>query len=577
MAVGGPDDAASHFTTVLELVARPGVPVPDGVDVGLLVSRTAEALVASGQPGRAMALVRDHLDRGPAAPAGFDRARLLLVWAGAALLTETADDPTAATSEALALAGEEPGRLRTRALSLHARALGVRGREEKAAVCAGEALAMAQRFAMPEVVAEATTTLATLDVRAGDAESGVRALEAVVARAEEEGDTDAEVRGRYHLAYVHLERGRLAEAEELFRRTSAAAAAAGRPWAPYGFDARYHQATTALLRGRWEEALRVADPAGQSPPTDPEALLASVRMQVAAGRGDESALGLLDALRGSWEREGLVALNSAAAAIDLYGGRGDLAAMWAVHDEVVVLLDRIWNPLFGARVRLGALVLGQLAGAAADTPGREREGLREGVDELLAAVAATGRRLADQPGGSGPEGRAWVARAHAEDLRLRWLLGLEAGQGGEAGLLAAWQEAVAAFELFGSPYETARSQARLAAVLYAVGRAGEAAPLLAAARATARDLGAAPLLAELGKVTPERAARGPRRSTDELTPREQEILALVALGRSNGEIARQLFISTKTVSVHVSNILGKLGAAGRTEAAAVARRRGLLV
>jgi DNA-binding NarL/FixJ family response regulator len=72
--------------------------------------------------------------------------------------------------------------------------------------------------------------------------------------------------------------------------------------------------------------------------------------------------------------------------------------------------------------------------------------------------------------------------------------------------------------------------------------------------------------------TPARAAE----PAAELTPREAEILALVAQGRSNGEIGRQLFISTKTVSVHVSNILAKLGAAGRTEAAAIAHRRGLL-
>ncbi len=47
-------------------------------------------------------------------------------------------------------------------------------------------------------------------------------------------------------------------------------------------------------------------------------------------------------------------------------------------------------------------------------------------------------------------------------------------------------------------------------------------------------------------------------------------------GRTNGEIGKQLFISTKTVSVHVSRILAKLGASGRTEAAAIARRRGLV-
>ncbi len=63
---------------------------------------------------------------------------------------------------------------------------------------------------------------------------------------------------------------------------------------------------------------------------------------------------------------------------------------------------------------------------------------------------------------------------------------------------------------------------------------------------------------------------------DLLTPREQEVLQLVAQGRSNREIGAQLFISGKTVSVHVSNILAKLGARGRLEAVTVARRRGLL-
>ena len=109
-------------------------------------------------------------------------------------------------------------------------------------------------------------------------------------------------------------------------------------------------------------------------------------------------------------------------------------------------------------------------------------------------------------------------------------------------------------------------------MLRAVGRPADARAPAEAARSTARDLGAAPLLARLGRGSPTRDSAGPA----PLTARETEILGLVAQGRSNGEIARQLFISTKTVSVHVSNILAKLGASGRTEAAAIARRDGLL-
>jgi DNA-binding NarL/FixJ family response regulator len=60
-----------------------------------------------------------------------------------------------------------------------------------------------------------------------------------------------------------------------------------------------------------------------------------------------------------------------------------------------------------------------------------------------------------------------------------------------------------------------------------------------------------------------------------LTPREAEVLALVAAGRSNRQIAQELFISPKTASVHVSNILAKLGVAGRVEAATIAHRLGL--
>jgi DNA-binding NarL/FixJ family response regulator len=135
---------------------------------------------------------------------------------------------------------------------------------------------------------------------------------------------------------------------------------------------------------------------------------------------------------------------------------------------------------------------------------------------------------------------------------------------------------VAAFERLGHVFELARSKARLAVVLRAVGRPDQAAEVAREATEVATRLRATPLLAELG-ASPARVARARTgESTRLLTDRELEVLGLVALGRTNREIAQQLFISTKTASVHVSHIMAKLGAGGRTEAVAVARSRSLL-
>ena len=84
------------------------------------------------------------------------------------------------------------------------------------------------------------------------------------------------------------------------------------------------------------------------------------------------------------------------------------------------------------------------------------------------------------------------------------------------------------------------------------------------------------------RVRPTKATRQSRASTPvcaaspPLTPREVEVLALMAQGRTNRQIGAELFISEKTASVHVSNILAKFGASGRTEAVALAAARGLL-
>jgi DNA-binding CsgD family transcriptional regulator len=190
----------------------------------------------------------------------------------------------------------------------------------------------------------------------------------------------------------------------------------------------------------------------------------------------------------------------------------------------------------------------------------------------------------------GVDGRAWLARAEAEWCRAQGRNDPDA-----------WLAVVEAFGP-GFVYESARSRWRLAEALAEAGRRDEAQDEWRLAFEAADRLGALPLRAALtdlarrarlrtsvpgagrdgghgsgsaGRTAPG-SARGPLASPlAGLTAREREVLRLLATGRSNREIAAELFIAPKTASVHVSNILGKLGAASRTEAAAIAHRHGV--
>jgi DNA-binding NarL/FixJ family response regulator len=155
-----------------------------------------------------------------------------------------------------------------------------------------------------------------------------------------------------------------------------------------------------------------------------------------------------------------------------------------------------------------------------------------------------------------------------------------------------WEAAAKAWEGLGEPYPIAYARWRQAEALLLAGFGREQVePLLRAAYATARELGAAPLRAEIealarrgrlnlgtdAATTPPPAPQPPSPLARlGLTAREQEVLALVALGRTNAQIAETLFISPKTATVHVSNILGKLGVRNRVEAATVAHRLGIV-
>ena len=343
------------------------------------------------------------------------------------------------------------------------------------------------------------------------------------------------------------------------------------PWAPFGFESRWQLAWVKLVRGEWDELLVLCDVTDQSPPSISRGLLDSIRLYAEDGRGVDVAAEAAT-MRRFWRKEGGIAIHSSAVEMLQAGRRGDAATAIRVYDDVVGLLGEIWRPWFSARIRLAAIAVGAVAQAMPHLPAAERATYAEHVDRLLADGHVVLDRYSDPSGHWGPEGRAWMKRLDAETLRARWLAGVDVPPLDV--LVETWREAEVLFEDFGDVHELARVRVVLASILRAGGDPAAARQVADAARETAHRLGARPLLDEL-RALGSTPARGDV-TTDTLTAREREILALVAEGRSNGEIGKQLFISAKTVSVHVSNILGKLGAAGRTEAAAIARRRGLL-
>ena len=568
--VGGPDEAAYHFQQALELLADPQRCASTDVDLSKLVVATADALTASGDPERAIAVIQEQLDRLPPDASDVWRSRMLSAQANALYITETEADPTVVSAQAVALAPEGESPLRARVLATHARILAACGRYEEAESVGMDALELAERLDLNELASDAITTLSGLK-KAGPKEGLRTALREAVVRAEGAGATQAELRGRFFLGRSFQDWAEFDESVEWFGSAIRKAEAAGIPWAPYGFESRWQLAMVHLYRGEWDDVLRLTDVADLNPPPIPGAMLAPLRLHVEQARGADVEP-QLKALRKFWPREGAIPIHASALEMVAAGRRDDPDGVLTVYGDAVTVLTRIWHPWFTARIRLAATAIAGIAASLPRMSAAERAGYAEAVDRLCADGHNVLDRYTDPSGHWGPEGRAWVKRLDAETLRARWLAGVDSPP--QEVLVETWREAETLFADFGHVHELAVVRVALAGILRAGGDVAAAREVGDLARSAAHALGAQPLLDELRAAgsAPQRSDHAP----DALTAREREILALVADGRSNGEIGRQLFISAKTVSVHVSNILGKLGAAGRTEAAAIARRRGLL-
>ncbi|MFJ9117037.1 AAA family ATPase [Streptomyces sp. NPDC102394] len=568
--VGAPAEELRHLETALDLWASvdPAArPSGEGVDRVTLTLRASAAAAHAGETHRAVSLTRAAL-AGIGADADAElAARVRYTLAGNLMSVDSLTAAFAYSSEALSLIpAEPPSRTWVWAAATHVIAARHVGENEVALRVARHALGVAEQLRVKDAQADLLVSLAVL----GPGGRGGAAGRAQLAQARElaraAGNAPVEMRALFNLAIGSFEAGDLEECLRWVTEGLERARRAGLLSSPYPLEMRYLHLVALYTLGHWDECLRAAAADAAVLPAAGGYAMAPA-LYVALARGDlEAAERARSLLEGPFDW--MATLVAGIVLTEAAVLRGDpREAVERVRATVGALTDET-----GTRpdvtVRLAALALSAVADAAVElrSAGGEPHPWRESADELLALTREVARRDADAPP-QGPEGRAWLARAEAEWTR--------AVSGPDA---AAWEKAVAAFD-YGDVYERLRCQVRYAEALLAADQRQEAAAEASAARAVAERLGAAPLLERLdGLIRRGRLAAGPAdgERSSPLTAREQDVLRLLARGRSNRQIGEELFITGKTASVHVSNILAKLGAASRTEAVAIAYRQGLV-
>lgn len=589
-----PAEELRHLETVLRLWG--GVPEAaaslgeDRVDV-LLAAAAAGARAGLGD--RAVALAREAVTAvdaaggaagavdddgavgaagvgatggGPDDPAARRVAAVRTALARHLLGVERIDDALRETDRALAVLDGvrvPPNADRAWALATHARAALNSDLDDQAEIAAAAAVDEARAAGAVDAEADALISLAVLVVE--DRDRAADLLADALDRARTAGDTSTELRCTYNLAANRFYGGRLAEAAEVAAAGLDLAARAGLTWSTYGVELRLFAEIVRYTRGDLTPPPPTADPG------PPRALSAveGVQMYAAVARGDAGAAERGLALLHGQHGDTMITLIAGGCAVDALTAAGRLDEAVALAHDLLDEIGRVWSDYFLGGIWLSALGLAALADlAAADRlAGRDPAPHLEVGARLLERADVTADRGRPRGGQIGPEGRAWLARAHAEHGRLTG-----------ADDPAAWQRAAAEYD-YGYRYETARTRWRWAESLLAAGDRDGAREQAALAHATAREIGAVPLATALADLS--RRARldlpgVPSTGGDVLTAREHEVLLLVAEGLSNRQIGERLYISGKTVSVHVSRVLDKLGVGGRTEAVAVAHRRGLL-
>jgi len=472
---------------------------------------------------------------------------------------------------ALALLGDEPSAARAVVISGLARDLMLESRYREAVEVAREALAAAA--AVDDEVAQIRAlhglgvSLFGVDLP----DEGERALREAVTLARAGGYLQTALASYTNLADALAGAGRLAEARRINDEALELAAAEG-------LHARWallQRVELAIEAGDWRAA-EAALPAPGRPAMGVTFVYEALdRAQLALGRGDhDGARRLLDqaadVARDSREPQWIGPLGALRAELERRGG--DLEAARAAIDAALDRLDFCSEDVQRmARVAaIGVSVEADAAVRARDL-GDDPAPAVANADLLLARVEACADAERPLEGAYLASARAEAARARAADDPQLW-----------AAAAGAWGRQR-------RPYRAAEARRREAEARLAGGDRDAAACGAARALESARAIGAGWLAAEvegfalrarlrLDREQPAEDAAAATVAADPfgLTPRERQVLALVAAGQTNREIGAALYMAEKTASVHVSRILAKLDVRSRTEAAAVAHRVGLV-
>jgi DNA-binding CsgD family transcriptional regulator/tetratricopeptide (TPR) repeat protein len=567
-------EALHHLERALEIWPR----VDDaeqrtGLDQVEVSRLAAEAAYQSGAVARSVSLLDQALAELPAGSGPVRRALLLDRRAQAQRDMGHEAAAVASLEQALALlpAG---GITREHAVILASLAhMMLRGGDmEGAAAMARRAVDAARATGAKETEADVALTLGSASSYLGPAEAGLGPLRSGLELALELGDSGTALRGYINLSDVLEHLGRHEEAAQAAGAGMGLAERAGlaRSLGSYLIG---NQAEPLLRLGQWPEVDRLTARALRTLPEGVfGATIYELQAELAAlrGRYGDAATALRHARRAMGETDDLQFTQPVWFVEAMIAhGRADLPAARAA-----VITGLAGGPVpWTARYAWPLVWLGMRIEADEVTRARDRRqavpaGSAQRCGEL--ALAAAGLPTPALPA------RGYQALVAAEHARVTG-----------AGEVAAWSAAVAAWQNAAEPYLLAYAWLGLAEAQSTAGDRQAAAEAVQQSHAIADRIGAAPVAAEAAALArrarlsldPAAAAVAQQPPADEftrfgLTEREREVLLLLATGRSNPEIAQALFISAKTVSVHVSNILAKLGVSGRVEAAAVAHRLG---